>query len=151
MSNQHHTNLQSSDESSSDDEETIKDNRTVNSTNNDVCLVFQHHEMEEKNACVLFQVRKTIRDRIFSLMKFCNEAVLRQVKLKEQNNILHMLLADLNRLDYSEKDRAKFWLRYKSEIRSVLATRKTEVSNHIKEVVYSGKLTMYYIYFNTLY
>ena len=72
-------------------------------------------------------------------MKFCNEMVLRQVKLNEANNILHMLLADLNCLDNSTTERARFWLRYKGEIRSVLCTRRTEVSNHIKEVVYNGK------------
>ena len=85
------------------------------------------------------QVRRTIRDRIFPLMKFTSESILRQVKIKEEHNILHKLLQDLNRLDDDDMTRAKFWLTYKSEVKNVLTTRKTEVSNQMKEMVVECK------------
>ena len=87
-------------------------------------------------------MRKTICDRIFPFTKFCNEAVLQMVKLREENNLLYLLLADLNRLDDNDVKRAKFWLRYKKEIKKVISTRKTKVSNLIKTVVYEGKLNV---------
>ena len=133
----------SSNESNSDDDnESRKSQSSVTRhsvNNNEVCLVFQQNIMEKKSECVYYQVRKTIRERIFPIMKFCNDSVLRRVELNEKNNVLDMMLADLNRLDDNEVDRAKFWLRYRGEIKSILTIRKTEVSNNIKEVVYNGK------------
>ena len=127
-----------SDDSFSNDDSTANTGDTP-TTENEVCIIFQTHQMEEENSCILYQVRKTIRERIFPLLKFCTESVLQQVKLNERNNILHMSLADLNRLDNSSSDRARFWIRYKGEIRSVLCTRRTEVSNNIKETVLNGE------------
>ena len=133
----------SSNESNSDDDnESGKSQSSVTHhsvNNNEVCLVFQQNIMEQKSECVYYQVRKTIRERIFPIMKFCNDSVLRRIELNEKNNILHMMLADLNRLDENEVNWAKFWLRYRGEIKSILTIRKTEVSNNIKEVVYNGK------------
>ena len=62
------------------------------------------------------------------------------MKLRQPNNMVHILLQDLNRLDNSDISRAKFWLTYKNEVRSVLTTRKTEVSNQMKVVVVNCKL-----------
>ena len=100
-----------------------------------VAEIFQQNVREPKNNMTTLQVRHTIRDRIFPLMKFTSEAILRQVKIKEEHNILHKLLQDLNRLDDDDMTRAKFWLTYKSEVKNVLTTRKTEVSNQMKEMV----------------
>ena len=58
----------------------------------------------------------------------------------EENNILHILLRELNRLDDNEEKRARFWLRYRSQVGSVLTSRKTEISNGMKAVVFEGKL-----------
>ena len=104
-----------------------------------VAEIFQQNVREPKNNMTTLQVRRTIRDRIFPLMKFTSEAILRQVKIKEEHNILHKLLQDLNRLDDDDMTRAKFWLTYKSEVKNVLTTRKTEVSNQMKEMVVECK------------
>ena len=150
--NQSQRTLRQKEDSSYDSEsDESSNNKSHYSTTEDeeredeVCLVFKNNEMEEENECVLFQVRKTIRDRIFPIIKFCNEAVLRQVRLNEENNILHILLANLNRLDDSLVERARFWMRYKNEIKKVITIRKTEVLNHMKEVVYNGKYMLMFI------
>ena len=130
-----------SDDSEHNDESNSNSTTTTTTTlSHEVLDVFKHHVLEPKNNCVLFQVRKTIRERIFPFMKFCNESVLRMVKLREENNILHLLLSDVNRLDDSDVNRAKFWLTYKREVPTVITIRKTEVSNGIKEVVFNGKM-----------
>ena len=104
-----------------------------------VAEIFQQNVQEPKNNMTTLQVRRTIRDRIFPLMKFTSESILRQVKINEENNILHKLLQDLNQLDDDDMTRAKFWLTYKSEVKNVLTTRKTEVSNQMKEMVVECK------------
>ena len=83
----------------------------------------------------VLQIRRMVREKVFPYMKFTNEYVLRQMKLREHNNIVHYLLQDLNRLDNDDISRAKFWLTYKNEDKSVLTTRKTEVANQMKAEV----------------
>ena len=77
------------------------------------------------------------------MLKFVNDDILRTVKLKEKNNMIHLLLQDLNRIDDSDSKRAMFWLTYRKEIKGVLTTRKTEVSNQMKDSVISGKMTIF--------
>lgn len=106
---------------------------------NEVTRIFQQNIKENVNQMTLLQIRRTVRDKIFPFMKFTNEYVLRQMKLREENNLVHILLQDLNRLDDDDINRAKFWLSYKNEIKNVLTTRKTEVSNQMKKMVLSRK------------
>ena len=120
-----------------DDSEERHDN--VRSNNNRVAQIFQHNELETKNDCVLLNVRRTIREFIFPTIKFINDEALCMVKLIEENNILHILLRELNRLDDDEEKRARFWLRYRSQVGSVLTSRKTEIANGMKTVVFEGK------------
>ena len=130
--------------SSSDIEENITVDNNVNVyANREIIEIFKHNEQETKNDCILLNVKKTIREFIFPMMKFTNEDVLRKVKLNEENNILHILLKELNRLDDSNEKRARFWLRYKKEITNVLTSRKTEISNGLKQVVFEGMLILY--------
>ena len=105
----------------------------------EVAEIFQQNIREPKNNMTTIQVRRTVRERIFPIMKFTSEAILRQVKLNEENNILHLLLQDLNCLDDDDTTRAKFWLTYKSEVKNVLTTRKMEVTGQMKEMVVECK------------
>ena len=101
----------------------------------EVSRIFQQNIKEEKNQMTVLQIRRTVREKIFPFMKFTNEYVLRQMKLREPNNMVHLLLQDLNRLDDNDIRRAKFWLSYKNEVRTVITTRKTEVTNQMKSTV----------------
>ena len=65
---------------------------------------------------MLLNVRRTIREFIFPTIKFINDEALCMVKLVEENNILHILLRELNRLDDNEEKRARFWLRYRGRV-----------------------------------
>ena len=136
----------SDDNSGSEDEEevvpTIVPSTQERSNTLQLSRIFQLNETEQLNNCVLFQVRRTVRERIFPFLKFCNETVLRMVKLDEKDNLLHLLLADLNRLDDDLNTRARFWLTYKNEIKNILIVRKTEVSNMMKVMVFDGKYIM---------
>ena len=127
------------DPSSDEDEEVIQTNQNIQHTpaqiTTEVTRIFQQNIKEEKNQMTVLQIRRTVREKIFPYLKFTNEFVLRQMKLREQNNMVHYLLQDLNRLDDDDISRAKFWLTYKSEVKSVLTTRKTEVANQMKAVV----------------
>ena len=127
------------DPSSDEDEEVIHTNQNIQHTpaqiTTEVTRIFQQNIKEEKNQMTVLQIRRTVREKIFPYLKFTNEFVLRQMKLREQNNMVHYLLQDLNRLDDDDISRAKFWLTYKSEVKSVLTTRKTEVANQMKAVV----------------
>ena len=58
-----------------------------------------------------------------------------QSLLLSNSNMVHLLLQDLNRLDDNDISRAKFWLSYKNEVRTVITTRKTEVTNQMKSTV----------------
>ena len=135
------TDDESAHEDSSDDDEldttTTTTNKNVKLThvNTEVSRIFQHNITEEKNQMTLLQIRRTVGDRFFPIMKFTNEYILRQMKLREENNMIHLLLQDLNRLDDDDISRAKFWLTYKNEVKQVLTTRKTEVSNQMKQAV----------------
>ena len=100
---------------------------------------FQKGLMEERNLCILVTVKKTIRERIFPMIKFVDNDILKTIKLREHNNIIHFMLQDLNRLDDDDVKRAKFWLAYQKEIKTVLTTRKTEVSNQMKDTVLTGR------------
>ena len=115
----------------------------TNTQNRRVIEILQRNIMEPKNPCVLVTVKKTIREKIFPMLKFVNDDILRTVKLKEKNNMIHLLLQDLNRIDDSDSKRAMFWLAYRKEIKGVLTTRKTEVSNQMKDSVISGKMTIF--------
>ena len=129
--------------SNSDDENEIETSDTQTSMdggiNRLVIEVFQKGLVEERNPCVLVIVKKTIREKIFPMIKFVDNDVLKTVKIRENNNILHVMLQDLNRLDDDDVKRAKFWLAYQKEIKNVLTTRKTEVSNQMKDTVVTGK------------
>ena len=129
--------------SNSDDENEIETSDTQTSMdggiNRLVIKVFQKGLVEERNPCVLVIVKKTIREKIFPMIKFVDNDVLKTVKIRENNNILHVMLQDLNRLDDDDVKRAKFWLAYQKEIKNVLTTRKTEVSNQMKDTVVTGK------------
>ena len=131
------------DPSSDEDEEVIQTNQNIQHTpaqiTTEVTRIFQQNIKEEKNQMTVLQIRRTVREKIFPYLKFTNEFVLRQMKLREQNNMVHYLLQDLNRLDDDDISRAKFWLTYKSEVKSVLTTRKTEVANQMKAVVVNCK------------
>ena len=117
-----------------------------------VAEIFQQNVRELKNNMITLQVRCTIRVRIFPLMKFTSESILHQVKINEENNILHKLLQDLNQLDDDDDmTRAKFWLTYKSEVKNVLTTRKTEVLNQMKEMVVECKCTVMFLLFNLIF
>ena len=124
------TDDESAHEDSSDDDEldttTTTTNKNVKSThvNTEVSRIFQHNITEEKNQMTLLQIRRTVGDRFFPIMKFTNEYILRQMKLREENNMIHLLLQDLNRLDDDDISRAKFWLTYKNEVKQVLTTPK---------------------------
>ena len=133
-------------DSSDDDHESVNElhyNHIIPHTpaqvSTEVSRIFQQNIKEEKNQMTVLQIRRTVRDKIFPFMKFTNEYVLRQIKLREPNNIVHLLLQDLNRLDDNDISRAKFWLTYKNEVRLVLTTRKTEVTNQMKAAVVSCK------------
>ena len=143
------------DPSSDEDEETNIHNLHIQHTpaqiTTEVTRIFQQNIKEEKNQMTVLQIRRTVRDKIFPYLKFTNEFVLRQMKLREENNMVHYLLQDLNRLDDDDISRAKFWLTYKSEVKSVLTTRKTEVSNQMKAVVVNctySSILFYYIITN---
>ena len=127
------------DPSSDEDEEVIRTNQNTQHTpaqiTTEITRIFQQNVKEEKNQMTVLQIRRTVREKIFPYLKFTNEFVLRQMKLREQNNMVHYLLQDLNRLDDDDISRAKFWLTCKSEVKSVLTTRKTEVANQMKAVV----------------
>ena len=127
------------DPSSDEDEEVIRTNQNTQHTpaqiTTEITRMFQQNVKEEKNQMTVLQIRRTVREKIFPYLKFTNEFVLRQMKLREQNNMVHYLLQDLNRLDDDDVSRAKFWLTHKSEVKSVLTTRKTEVANQMKAVV----------------
>ena len=73
-------------------------------------------------------------------MRFTIEDLLCDIKLGEHNNITtHPPPQDPNRPNNDDKTRAKFWLAYKSEVKDILTTRKTEVCNQMKEVVVECK------------
>ena len=62
------------------------------------------------------------------------------------------MLQDLNQFDYDDDiTRAKFWLTYKSEVKNVLTTRKTEVLNQMKEMVVECKCTVMFLLFNLIF
>ena len=108
---------------------------TAEELSSEITRIFQQNIKEQKNQMTVLQIRRTVREKVFPYMKFTNEYVLRQMKLREHNNIVHYLLQDLNRLDNDDISRAKFWLTYKNEVKSVLTTRKTEVANQMKTEV----------------
>ena len=112
----------------------------VRTNNSNIARIFQQNELETKNDCVLLNVRRTIREFIFPKIKFVNNDALSRVKLVEENNILHILLRELNRLDDNMERRARFWLRYKSQVSAVLTARKTEIANGMKKIVFEGML-----------
>ena len=116
-----------------------RQNNLEDEKNRLVIEVFQKGLMEERNPCVLVTVKKTIRERIFPMIKFVDNDILRTIKLREHNNIIRFMLQDLNRLDDDDVKRAKFWLAYQKEIKTVLTTRKTEVSNQMKDIVLTGR------------
>ena len=85
-------------QSTSDVDENETQNNNVNLyANSEIIDIFKHKEQETKNDCILLNVKKTIREFIFPMMKFTNEDVLHKVKLNEENNTLHILLKELNR------------------------------------------------------
>ena len=118
-----------------EEENSQRQSTTQNHMAQEVADIFRQNIKEEKSKLTVMQVRRTVRDKIFQFMKFTTEEILHDVQLRQKNNIIHLLLQDLNRLGDDDKTRAKFWLAYKSEVKSVLTTRKTEVSNQMKEVV----------------
>ena len=105
---------------------------TATELTTEIMQIFQQNIKEQKNQMTVLQIRRTVREKIFPFMKFTNDYVLRKMKLREHNNMVHFLLQDLNRLDDDDISRAKFWLTYKNEVKSVLTTRKTEVANQMK-------------------
>lgn len=105
---------------------------TATELTTEITRIFQQNIKEQKNQMTVLQIRRTVREKIFPFMKFTNDYVLRKMKLREHNNMVHFLLQDLNRLDDDDISRAKFWLTYKNEVKSVLTTRKTEVANQMK-------------------
>ena len=113
--------------------------QTPAQVSNEVTRIFQQNITEEKNQLTVLQIRRTVREKIFPFIKFTYEYVLRQMKLCENNNMVHLLLQDLNRLDDNDMSRAKFWLTCNNEVRTVLTTRKTEVSNQMKAMVVNCK------------
>ena len=138
----------SADDELTNDDEDYDDESEDNNENNsniysneaqEIADIFRQNIKETKTDLTTMQVRRTTRDRIFPIMKFTTEEILRDIKLRSENNILHFLLQDLNRLSDDDKTRAKFWLAYKSEVKSVLTTRKTEVCNQMMEVVVECK------------
>ena len=139
-------------QSENDDDSDTDDENEIITTNNsrnvvmgntqnaqEIAEIFQRNIKEAKVHITTLQVRRTVRDKIFPFMKFTTEDLLRDIKLREHNNIIHLLLQDLNRLNDDDKTRAKFWLAYKSEVKNVLTTRKTEVCYQMKEVVVECK------------
>ena len=62
----------------------------------EVSRIFQQNIKEEKNQMTVLQIRRTVREKIFPFMKFTNKYVLRQMKLRESDNMVHLLLQDLN-------------------------------------------------------
>ena len=108
------------------------------SENMDLEKVFRENLSEERHPWTLLQVRSSIRRKIFPAMKFTNDTYLRNVKIKEHNNVLDILLKDLNRENDDNVKRAKFWLAYQCEIKQVLTTKKTEISSQIKDTVLKG-------------
>ena len=130
----------SSSSDSSSDDNSIFNNNLEGEQNRRLIEIFQKGIMEVKNPCVLMTVKKTIRKRIFQMIKFVDDDILRTIKLRQKNNLIHLKLQDLNRLDDDDVKRAKFWLTYQKEIKNVLTTRKTEVSNQMKDAVVKGKM-----------
>lgn len=131
---------ESDDDIQADQTNNLTRSSTINNQNaQEIAEIFQRNIKEQKLPLTIVQIRRTVRDKIFPFMKFTNEEVLREVKLREHNNIIHLLLQDLNRLEDDDRARAKFWLAYKSEVKSILTTRKTEVSNGMKETVVECK------------
>ena len=146
---------QDDDEPSSDEEEQmIVNNRHIQHTpaqmTTEITRIFQQNIKEEMNQMTVLQIRRTVREKIFPFLKFTNEYVLRQMKLREADNMVYYLLEDLNRLDDDDISRAKFWLTYKNEVKSVLTTRKTEVANQMKAVVVNCKYNCILCYSLTL-
>ena len=136
--------IDESSESEHEDERHEEENSQCQSTTynqmaQEIADVFRQNIKEEKSKLTVLQVCHTVRDKIFQFMKFTTEEILHDVKLRQKNNIIHLLLRDLNWLGDDDKTRAKFWLAYKSEVESVLTTRKTEVCNQMKEVVVECK------------
>ena len=78
--------------SNSDDENEIETSDTQTSMdggiNRLVIEVFQKGLVEERNPCVLVIVKKTIREKIFPMIKFVDNDVLKTVKIRENNNII---------------------------------------------------------------
>ena len=143
------------DEPSSDEEEQeMVNNQHIQHTpaqmTTEITRIFQQNIQEEKNQMTVLQIRRTVRNKIFPFMKFTNEYVLRQMKLREANNMVYYMLQDLNRLDDDDISRAKFWLTYKNEVKSVLTTRKTEVANQMKAMVVNCKYNFILFYSLTL-
>ena len=140
--------------SSDEEEEELVNNQHIQHTpaqiTTEITRIFQQNIKEEKNQMTVLQIRRTVREKIFPFMKFTNEYVLRQMKLREPNNMVYYLLQDLNRFDDDDISRAKFWLTYKNEVKSVLTTRKTEVANQMKAVVVNCKYYFILCYSSTL-
>ena len=139
--------------SSDEEEEEMVNNQLIQHTpaqmTTEITRIFQQNIKEEnKNQMTVLQIRRTVREKIFPFMKFTNEYVLRQMKLREPNNMVYYLLQDLNRLDDDDISRAKFWLTYNNKVKSVLTTRKTEVANQMKLMVVNCKY--YFILFYSL-
>ena len=135
MASNEYLNDSDDDSGSNEDENGLNTLQTPVQVSSEVSKIFQQNITEIKNDMTVLQIRRTVRDKVFPFMKFTNEFILRQMKLRQNNNIVHMLLQDLNRLDDNDIKRAKFWLTYKNEVRTVLTTRKTEVSNQMKSSV----------------
>ena len=140
--------------SSDEEEEELVNSQHIQHTpaqiTTEITRIFQQNIKEEKNQMTVLQIRRTVREKIFPFMKFTNEYVLRQMKLCEPNNMVYYLLQDLNRFDDDDISRAKFWLTYKNEVKSVLTTRKTEVANQMKAVVVNCKFYFILCYSSTL-
>ena len=134
--NEHQNDTNYSESESDDNEDEFVNSQHIQHTaeelSSEITQIFQQNIKEQKNQMTVLQIRRTVREKIFPFMKFTNDYVLRKMKLREHNNMVHFLLQDLNRLDDDDISRAKFWLTYKNEVKSVLTTRKTEVANQMK-------------------
>ena len=130
------TNSDDASTSSMEENETNHNEEEKNNVrnNSNIARIFQQNEVETKNDCVLLNVRRSIREFIFPKIKFINNDALSRVRLMDENSILHILLRELNRLDDNMEKRARFWLRYKSQVSAVLTARKTEIE-YFRQVV----------------
>ena len=93
--------IDESSESEHEDERHEEENSQCQSTTynqmaQEIADVFRQNIKEEKSKLTVLQVCHTVRDKIFQFMKFTTEEILHDVKLRQKNNIIHLLLRDLN-------------------------------------------------------